>query len=310
MFPKDMLSLEHFSQEAMLEIFQRAAFFKHKDLETNFSSLRGKKIALAFWEPSTRTRLSFTLAVQKLGGAVVNLTPEVSSEKKGESIDDTLQTLQSLGACALVFRHSSPGIFGRVSRSLGIPLISGGEGCYQHPTQALLDIFTLLENGLDLSGKKIVMVGDILHSRVARSHFYTFPLFGAELTLVAPPALLPVELPPAGVNWSYSLEENLPGAAVVYLLRVQRERQEKGLIPSLGEYAALYGLNQKRMALLEKDVYLMHPGPVNVGIEISRDVMETFKAHYPESILFQEQVRNGVFIRMAVLDLLLARRLI
>ena len=304
-----MLSLESFSKEAMLEILQRASYFKDNDGNT-FSSLEGKNVALSFWEPSTRTRLSFELAVQKLSGRFVNFVTEISSEKKGESIDDTIQTLQSLGASALIFRHSSPGIFQRVSRLLEIPLISGGEGCYQHPTQALLDIFTLMEKGLELSGKQVVMVGDILHSRVARSHFYALPLFGAKLTLVAPPALLPPELVPSGVSCSHYLDEALGEADIIYLLRVQKERQDKGLLPSLNEYAALYGLNRKRASLLKKDACLMHPGPVNVGIEISEDVVKTFNVFYPDRILFQEQVHNGVFVRMAVLDLLLSRRVI
>ncbi len=307
MFPKDMLSLEDFSRDALEDIFQRAAYFKQKDPD-NFTSLKGKNIALSFWEPSTRTRLSFEMAVHKLGGKVVRVTPELSSEQKGESIDDTVKTLQSIGADALIFRHSTPGLFNRVGSLVDIPLISGGEGCYRHPTQALLDIFTLREKGIDLAGKQVVMVGDILHSRVARSHFYTFPLFGAGLTLVGPPSLLPQELVPSRVDYSYHLEDVLPGGDIIYLLRVQRERQEKGLIPSLSEYAALYGLNEERMSLLKQDACLMHPGPVNQGIEISAAVIKTMEQFYPDRILFQDQVQNGVFVRMAVLDLLLAGR--
>ncbi|RJX27241.1 MAG: aspartate carbamoyltransferase catalytic subunit [Dethiobacter sp.] len=309
LLPKDMLSLKDFSLEALQEILQRAAYYKKKDGDV-FSSLKGKNIAISFWEPSTRTRISFELAVQKLGGRIINFIPELSSEKKGENADDTIKTLQSIGADALVFRHSSPGIFHRVSQFVEIPFISGGEGCYQHPTQALLDIFTLLESGVKLSGLQVVMVGDILHSRVARSHFYAFPVFGANLTLVAPPVLLPLELVPPGVNWSYNLEEVLPSGDIIYLLRVQKERQGKSLIPSLGEYTALYGLNEKRLSLLKEDACLMHPGPVNIGIEISSGVIKTFENVYPDRILFQDQVRNGVYVRMAVLDLLLAGRVI
>jgi len=307
--PKDLLNLEDYTQEALLEIMHRAAYFKQKDGDS-FSSLKGKNIALSFWEPSTRTRLSFELAVLKLGGRILDLSPQISSEQKGESLDDTLQTLQSIGADALIFRHSVPGLFRKLSRLVDIPLISGGEGCYGHPTQALLDIFTLMEKLPDLADKHVVMIGDILHSRVARSHFYALPLFGARLTLVAPPAFLPPELVPAGVSYSYHLEEVLPQGDIIYLLRVQKERQKKGLIPSLKEYAALYGLTEERIPLLKGDAYLMHPGPVNKGIEISSSVIEYFYSYFPKRILFQEQVQNGVFVRMAALDLLLKGRMI
>ncbi len=305
MLPKDMLSLKDFTREELEEILQRAAYFK-KNQDKDFSSLRGKNIAISFWEPSTRTRLSFELAVQKLGGRVVNLNPGVSSEGKGENMEDTVRTLASLGARALVFRHSDPGFFKNISRHLAIPLISGGEGCYQHPTQALLDIFTLQEKGVNLAGTVTVMIGDILHSRVARSHFFALPLFGAKLALVAPPVLLPPELVPPGVTWSYHLEEVLPQGDVIYLLRVQKERQARGLLPSLGEYAALFGINEKRLALLKKNAFLMHPGPVNVGIEISSKVLKKLEASSDRRVLFQEQVQNGVYVRMAVLDIFVA----
>ncbi|MGI6308572.1 MAG: aspartate carbamoyltransferase catalytic subunit [Dethiobacteria bacterium] len=309
MLPKDMLNLHDFTRDDLEEILQRATYFKKKDGEL-FSSLQGKNIAVSFWEPSTRTRLSFELAVHKLGGRVVNLNPGISSEGKGENMEDTIKTLASLGASALIFRHRSPGFFQRISQSMEMPLISGGEGCYQHPTQALLDIFTLHEKGVNLAETTVVMIGDILHSRVARSHFYALPLFGASLTLVAPPVLLPPELISSGIGWSYHLEEALPAGDVVYLLRVQKERQEKGLLPSLGEYAALYGLNEKRLALLKENAFLMHPGPVNIGIEISSRALKKLESIHPQRVLFQEQVQNGVYVRMAVLDLLVAGRVV
>jgi len=305
LFPKDMLSLSDFSPSEMEEILSRAAYFKSRRGEV-FSSLKGKNIAISFWEPSTRTRISFELAARKLGGRVFNYEPKMSSERKGESIDDTVKTLESLGACAMIYRHGTPGLFQRISTLVQMIFINGGEGCYQHPTQALLDIFTLRECGIELSGLNVVMIGDILYSRVARSHFYALPLLGARLTLVAPPSLLPLELVPPGAGWSYNLEEVLPSADVVYLLRMQKERQEKGLIPSMGEYAALYGLNEKRLSLLKKSAVLMHPGPVNVGVEISYGVIKELEQFYPRRILFQEQVNNGVYVRMSVLDLLVA----
>ncbi|NMB35028.1 MAG: aspartate carbamoyltransferase catalytic subunit [Firmicutes bacterium] len=307
--PKDMLSLKDFTREDLEDILQRAAYFKKNDGKI-FSSLQGKNIAISFWEPSTRTRLSFELAVQKLGGRVINLNPRISSEEKGENMEDTVSTLASLGAHALIFRHSIPGYIQKISRNIGMPLISGGEGCYQHPTQALLDIFTLREKGVKLEQTMVIMVGDILHSRVARSHFFALPLYGAGLTLVAPPVLLPPELVPPGSGYSYHLEEVLPQGDVIYLLRVQKERQSKGLLSSLDEYAAVYGLNEKRLALLKKDAFLMHPGPVNVGIEISFKALKMLESFPTRKVLFQEQVQNGVYVRMAVLDTFVAGRVI
>ncbi len=304
MFPKNLFNISDLSPSAIEEIMSRAAFYKKRKNEA-LSPLKGKNIVLSFWEPSTRTRVSFEIAVQRLGGRVINYSPDNSSEKKGENLKDTLKTLAALGADAVVFRHRSPGFFNLISQMVDIPFISGGEGCYQHPTQALLDLFTLRDRGVKLSEIKVIMVGDILYSRVARSHFYALSVFGAGLTLVAPPVLLPAGLVPDGVSWSYALDDLLPEGDVVYLLRVQRERQGKALLPSLAEYAALYGINEKRIPLLKKGALLMHPGPVNIGIEISRGAVDFFQRNYPERILFQEQALNGVFVRMAVLDLLL-----
>jgi len=309
LLPKDMLNLHDFTRDDLEEILLRAAYFKKKDGKL-FSSLQTKTIAISFWEPSTRTRLSFELAVRKLGGKIISFNPGISSEGKGENIKDTVKTLASLGADALIFRHRIPGFFQRIAQSTGMSLISGGEGCYQHPTQALLDIFTLQEKGIDFTGITVVMVGDILHSRVARSHFYVLPLFGAKLILVAPPVLLPPALVPAGVERSYHLENVLPAGDVIYFLRVQRERQEKGLLPSLDEYAVLYGLNEKRLTLLKENALLMHPGPMNIGIEISSRALKRLESSCPQRTLFREQVQNGVYVRMAVLDLLVAGRVV
>lgn len=309
MLPKNMFSLKDYTREDLEGILQRAAYFKKNEGKI-FSSLQGKNIAISFWEPSTRTRLSFELAVQKLGGRVIDLNPTISSERKGENMEDTVRTLTSLGAHALIFRHNVPGFLQKISRHTEMPLISGGEGCYQHPSQALLDIFTLREKGVNLAETTIVMVGDILHSRVARSHFLALPLFGARLILVAPPVLLPPELIPPGVSYSYHLEEVLPQGDVIYLLRVQKERQSEGLLPSLGEYAAVYGLNEKRLSLLKEKVFLMHPGPVNVGIEINYKTLKRLKSFPTRKILFQEQVQNGVYVRMAILDIFVAGRVV
>ncbi len=308
MLPKDLLSLKNLAKEDIEEILERALFFKKGNGEEGYYPLQGKNIVISFWEPSTRTRISFELAAKKLGARVVDYCPDVGSETKDESIEDTIKTLVAIGADALVYRHKHSGLMGKISSRLDMPLISGGEGCYQHPTQALLDLFTLREQGLSLSGLKIVMVGDILHSRVARSHFYALLAFGAELTLVAPPVLLPLELIPPGVEYTFCLEEALSRGDVIYLLRVQKERQGKGLLPSLSEYASLFGLNEERLSLLKKEAFIMHPGPVNLGVEISHGAMDYMEKYYPQKLLLQKQVQNGVYVRMAVLDLLLTGR--
>ncbi|MGI5875653.1 MAG: aspartate carbamoyltransferase catalytic subunit [Dethiobacteria bacterium] len=308
LFPKDLFNLQHFSREALEEILNRAEFYKERDGKDTFQALKGKDIALSFWEPSTRTSFSFQQAIHKLGGRVIEFKPEISSVQKGESIEDTIKALLSLGASALVFRHRWPGLFQQIAEKIEIPIISGGEGCYQHPTQALLDLFTLRQTGLDLNGLSVVLVGDILHSRVARSLFYLLPLFGVKLTLVAPPVFLPLELVPPGADYSFNLEDNLPKGDVLYFLRVQKERQESGLLSSLGEYAALYGLNKKRLALLKKDVYIMHPGPVNIGVEISYHALKYLEEKFPQKLLIHKQIQNGVYVRMAVLDLLVGRK--
>jgi len=309
LFPGNVLSIEDLSVHAMEEIFQRAAYYKSEDRGVAFSALKGKNIVLSFWEPSTRTRVSFELAVQKLGGTVLDLRPEQNSEKKGESLEDTVKTLKSLGADALIFRHGAPGLFGRISRAVDLPLISGGEGCYQHPTQTLLDIFTMKEAGIVLSGLEVVIAGDILHSRVARSHLLALPAFGASVTLVGPPALLPRELVPPGLDYTYSFDDVLARGGVLYLLRVQMERHRR-FFSSPGEYAALYGLNEKRLALLNKETFVMHPGPVNLGVELSTGALHILEANCPDKVLIQKQVRNGVYVRMAVLDLLLSGRMV
>lgn len=308
MFPGSLLSLEDLSVPAMEEIFQRAAYYKTNDRGVTFSALKGKNVILSFWEPSTRTRVSFELAVRKLGGNVVDLRPGQNSEKKGESLEDTVKTLGSLGADALVFRHEMPGLFGKIARLVDFPLINGGEGCYQHPTQALLDIFTLKEAGVVLSGLEVVLAGDILHSRVARSHFFALPAYGARITLVGPPAFLPAELVPPGMHYSYSLDDVLSRGEVLYLLRVQTERHRR-FFPSSAEYAALYGLNEKRLAALKQKPFVMHPGPVNLGVELSRDALHILEKVYPEKVLIQKQVQNGVYVRMAVLDLVISGRM-
>lgn len=309
MLPKDLLTMENISSEAVADILERAAYYKKQTLEGRkfFNALKGKSVAISFWEPSTRTRTSFELAVKRLGGEVVDYIPELGSEQKGEALEDTISTLISIGIDGFVFRHKSGGVISEICPEVPIPFISGGEGCFQHPTQALLDIFTLQEEGVTLNGLYVVMVGDILYSRVARSHFYALPALGAQLHLVAPPAFLPPELPPPEIIYTYNLRKALLKADVIYLLRVQQERQERKALPSLKEYSLLYGLQPEDINLVRKEAFLMHPGPVHMGVEISREFLQLMHKFRPGKILFQKQVQNGVFVRMAVLDLFLGR---
>ncbi|HHU76044.1 MAG TPA: aspartate carbamoyltransferase catalytic subunit [Firmicutes bacterium] len=309
MFPDNLLSIEDLSVPAMEEIFQRAAFYKAGDRGKIYSALKGKNIVIAFWEPSTRTRVSFELAVRRLGGSVLDLRPDHNSEKKGESLEDTLKTLEALGADALIFRHGQPGLFGKLGQLIDIPLISGGEGCYQHPTQALLDVFTLMEEEVALSGLEVVIVGDILHSRVARSHFYALPAFGARITLAGPPAFLSAELAYPNFDYTYCFDEALPRSDVLYLLRMQRERH-RHLFPAASAYAALYGLNIKRLASLKRIPFVMHPGPVNLGMEMDLGALHLLEKTYPDKVLIHKQIQNGVYVRMAVLDLLISERVV
>ncbi len=304
MFAKDLIDLSSFSLGELESILERAAFYREETGRRTFRVLEGHNITVSFWEHSTRTRLSFELAIKELGGRVVGYYPETASEQKGETMEDTVKTLISLGSSAVVFRHSLPGLFHRLAQKVEVPFISAGEGCYQHPTQTLLDIFTMRQAGFDLQGLKVLMVGDILHSRVARSHMCALPLFGVEVAFAAPPPLLPDGMVPPGATCYRNLEEALPWADVVYLLRVQKERQEQGLVPSLGEYAALFGLNLAGLSRVKSGTCFMHPGPINPGVEISHEALRALENVAPERVLFRKQVKNGLYVRMAVLDLL------
>ncbi len=264
-------------------------------------ALRGKTVVSLFYEESTRTRLSFEMAAKRLSADTMNFALSSSSVKKGESLRDTCQTIEAMGVDALVVRHSSAGVPWQVASWVGCSVVNAGDGWHEHPTQALLDCYTIRGRRGSLEGLRIAVVGDVKHSRVARSGVLAFTLLGADVTLVAPPTLLPPSLDGWPVEVTSDLDGVLPKVDVVYLLRMQGERQTEALLPSLREYTARYGLTRERARLLPDDALVMHPGPVNRGVEIASDV-----ADLPGSVITR-QVANGVAVRMAVLFLLLGQ---
>src|SRR3989440_10721906 len=262
-------------------------------------ALRGKTVVSLFYEDSTRTRLSFETAAKRLTADTMNFSVSSSSVNKGESVRDTVTTIAAMGVAAVVVRHSSAGVPWQVARWTDACVVNAGDGWHEHPTQALLDCYTIRQARGSLGGLRIAIVGDVKHSRVARSDVLAFTALGAEVTLVAPPTLLPPSLVGWPVTVSHDLDEVLPKSDVVYLLRMQRERQTEALLPSLREYTARYGLTRRRARLLADDALVMHPGPINRGVEIAAEV-----ADLPRSVITR-QVANGVAVRMAVLFLLL-----
>jgi len=264
-------------------------------------TLRGKTVVNLFFEDSTRTRISFETAAKRLSADVINFSAKGSSVSKGESLKDTAQTLQAMGADAVVIRHGSSGAAKRLADTQWIQaaVINAGDGTHEHPTQALLDAFTIkqhLRNSeKDLSGIKVLIVGDILHSRVARSNVILLTKLGAQVTLVAPPTLLPVGVSDWPVKISYDLDEEIPKCDVVMMLRIQLERMNDSFFPSSQEYSKRFGLNSVRLAKLSKSAIVMHPGPMNRGLEISAESADDLKS------VIIDQVKNGVAIRMAVL---------
>lgn len=264
-------------------------------------ALRGKNVVWLFYEDSTRTRLSFEQAAKRLSADTMTFSVGSSSVKKGESLRDTVLTIEAMGVDAIVVRHSSAGVPWQIARWLDdrVSVVNAGDGWHEHPTQALLDCYTIREHRGSLAGLRIGIVGDVKHSRVARSDVLAYAALGAEVTLVAPPTLLPPNLDGWPVRVSHELDPVLGDLDVVYLLRMQRERMTEHLVPSLREYTARYGLTARRVDALREDAIVMHPGPMNRGVEISAEVADLDRA------VIIDQVRNGVAVRMAVLYLLL-----
>jgi|TARA_B100001540_G_scaffold32997_1_gene29001 aspartate carbamoyltransferase catalytic subunit len=298
---KSLLSIEGMTKHELEEILELTDTFDEIGRRPipKVPALRGRTVATLFFEDSTRTRLSFETAARRLSADTMSFSAGSSSLSKGESIRDTVEVIEAYGADLLVVRHPAAGTAQRIDNWTNASVINAGDGCHEHPTQALLDAYTLRKHKGSLEGLRIAIVGDILHSRVARSDVLAFSMLGAEVVLVAPPTLLPPSIEGWPVEISYNLDEILPTIDVCYLLRVQNERINEGLIPSVREYVTDYGLNVKRASALPKDALICHPGPTNRGIEIEAAV-----AADPRSVIL-DQVANGVSIRMAILFLLL-----
>jgi len=260
-------------------------------------TLRGKTVVHFFYEPSTRTKTSFDIAAKRLSADSLSLSKSTSSLVKGETLVDTARNLQAMAPDVIVIRHSSAGAPHLVARHVRCSVINAGDGCHAHPTQALLDLLTVREHKGRLAGLRVAIVGDIAHSRVARSNCVGFTRMGAAVVLAGPPTMIPRGIESLGVTVTHDVDEALRGADVIMMLRIQKERQQAGLFPTEREYARIYGLNRRRLAGAADDVLIMHPGPVNRGVEIAPEV-----ADGPYSIIL-DQVTNGVAVRMALLFL-------
>lgn len=297
----NLLTIDDLGAEGIEEVMRTAETFAEVNRRPipKVQALRGKTVVSAFFEDSTRTRLSFETAARRLGADVVTFSAASSSLKKGESIRDTIETLEAIGAHAFVVRHKSAGVPAQIAQWTSAKVLNAGDGQHEHPTQALLDCFTLRSHLGDLHGKRILIVGDVKHSRVARSNIAAFNALGAKVKLVAPATLLPASLGDWQVDVTHNLDGALDDADVVYLLRIQQERMDQALLPSLREYSHDFGLDAARAARLKPGALILHPGPMNRGVEIAADVADA-----PNAVI-TEQVANGVSVRMAVLFLLL-----
>ena len=262
-------------------------------------ALNGKSVALLFYEPSTRTRTSFEMAAKMLSASTTSMAMSSSSAVKGETLIDTVKNIEVMGMDAIVIRHSASGAPALVDENVKCSVINAGDGANEHPSQGLLDIYTMREKKGPLKGKKVVIVGDIAHSRVARSNIWGLIKLGAKVSVVAPPTLMPAEIEKMGVKASYDLDEEIRDADFINVLRIQLERQQKGLFPSIEEYIKFFGITSERLKKCRSDVIVMHPGPINRGVELSSEV-----ADGPYNVIL-DQVTNGVAIRMAIFFLLL-----
>ena len=297
---KDLLGLHDVAAEEIAFVLDTAMAMKQimKRQIKKVPTLRGRTVVTVFYEPSTRTRTSFELAAKYLSADTVGIAAAASSVVKGESLKDTARTVAAMGADVVVLRHPMAGAAGLLARTVRAAVINAGDGAHEHPTQALLDMYTVREKKGRLDGLKVAIVGDILHSRVARSDIWGFTRMGASVHVAGPATMLPPGLDRMGAAVASRVEEALEGADVVIALRIQLERQQEGLFPGLREYARLFGLNRERMARAAPDALLMHPGPMNRGVEISGELADG------DQSLINEQVTNGVAVRMAILYLL------
>jgi len=297
---KDLLGIQELSVEEIQLILDTAEPMRDiiRRQIKKVPTLRGKALINLFYEPSTRTRTSFELAGKYMSADTINISTSTSSAVKGETLKDTAKTLEVMGADIVIIRHSAAGAPHILSKHLSASVINAGDGFHEHPTQALLDMYTIREKKGQISGLKVAIVGDILHSRVARSNIWGLTKMGAEVCVIGPSTLLPPGISELGVTPFTSLEEGLPGADVIIVLRVQLERQQKGLFPTIREYARLFGVTAERVGMAKPDVLIMHPGPMNRGVEIAPEVADSVHS------VINEQVTNGVAVRMALLYLL------
>jgi len=297
---KDLLGLEYLDKEEINLILETAKPFKELFTRSvkKVPPLRGKTVVLLFYEPSTRTRISFELAAKRLSADVLNISASTSSVAKGESLIDTAKTLEAMKADFVVIRHSMAGAPQILARTISASIVNAGDGTHEHPTQGLLDMFTIWEKKGKLSGLKVGIVGDILHSRVARSNIWGLNKMGAKVYVVGPATLIPSRIEQMGVKIFYDLDEIIDELDVINILRIQMERQKENLFPSLREYNEIFGITDERLKRAKEDLLVMHPGPMNRGIEISSSVAEGSRS------VITEQVTNGIAVRMAVLYLL------
>lgn len=296
---KDLLDLESLSTEEIELILQTADSFKEISQRPikKVPTLRGQTVVLFFFEPSTRTRTSFELAAKRMSADIVNIQTNASSLTKGETLKDTAKNIEAMKVDIIIMRHSSSGAPYLLAESISPSIINAGDGSHEHPTQGLLDIFTIKEHKKKISGLNVSIIGDIAHSRVARSNIWGLTKLGAKVTVCGPATLMPPEIERLGVKVTYDVKEAIEDADVINMLRIQIERQGQSLFPPIRDYSMKFGLDAEKMRHAKKDVLIMHPGPINRGIELTPEV-----ADGPYSVIL-EQVTNGIAVRMAVLYL-------
>jgi aspartate carbamoyltransferase catalytic subunit len=297
---KDLTTITTLEPEEIRHILETADSFKEvsgREIK-KVPALRGKTVVNFFFEPSTRTRTSFELAAKRLSADVINFSPSSSSVVKGETLLDTARNIEAMQADIIVLRHPAAGAAETLARGVKSSVVNAGDGWHEHPTQALLDLFTLREKKLEFKGLRVAIVGDLAHSRVARSNIHALTKMGAEVRAVGPPTMIPACLDRLGAKIYYDFDEALRGVDAIMMLRLQLERQGRALFPTIREYSRLYGLTAERLRLAEAGAVVMHPGPINRGVEIAPDVADSFAS------VILDQVANGVAVRMATLYLL------
>src|SRR5438067_8673168 len=296
---KHLLDMESLTAEEILTVLDTARAFKAVGERAikKVPALRGKTVINLFVEPSTRTRISFELCEQRLSADIINFTAEASSVKKGETLKDTARNLEAMNADFIVIRHSASGAPHFLARVINASVINAGDGAHEHPTQALLDVFTIREKKGKVEGLNVTILGDVLYSRVARSNIWALTKLGAKVTLCGPSTLVPRVFEKMGCRVTYDVGDAIGNADIINLLRIQHERQRKSMFPSLGEYASLFGLNKARLEKTKPDALIMHPGPINRGVEIDSEIADCGRS------LILEQVTNGLAVRMTVLFL-------